>query len=140
MKNQKTYLEHANITTSRIEDSLKFFSIIFPKFYIRNEGETDNGKWCHFGNEYFYIALNQRKDRAKVSINYDKNGINHLGFVVQNLKEIGIQLKKLDYERSYPIVKHPFRRREYFYDSDGNDYELIEYFSDKNEERNDYSD
>ena len=139
MKNQKTYLEHANITTSSIEKSLEFLEIIFPDFYVRHRENDEIKEWLHFGNEYFYIALNERNDKNKIETDYDTNGIKHLGFVVENLEEKGLQLEKLGYKRSYPIVEHKYRRREYFYNHDGIDFELIEYYTNNDEERNDYS-
>lgn len=138
MVNQKTYLEHANITTSNMDKSLAFFKIVFPAFYITHQGVVEREKWVHFGNEYFYLALNEREDNSKIIVNYDTTGIKHLGFVVEDLEEKGFKLEAAGYKRSYPLVEHKFRRREYFYDHEGNDFELIEYFSDKNSERNDY--
>ena len=40
-------------------------------------------------------------------------------------------------ESTYPN-SHPHRKRVYFYDADGNDWEFVQYFSDKPSERNDY--
>jgi hypothetical protein len=34
--------------------------------------------------------------------------------------------------------RHPHRRRVYFADREGNDWEFVEYASDRPEERNDY--
>ena len=42
------------------------------------------------------------------------------------------------YEDSTVPNDHPHRRRVYFYDSEGNDWEFVEYRSDDPAERNDY--
>ena len=42
------------------------------------------------------------------------------------------------YRESTPPNSHPYRIRVYFYDSEGNDWEFVQYLSDDPEERNDY--
>ncbi len=40
-------------------------------------------------------------------------------------------------DSTYPN-EHPHRRRVYFYDTEGNDWEFVQYLSDTVAERNDY--
>ena len=42
------------------------------------------------------------------------------------------------YKESTPPNTHPHRKRVYFYDPEGNDWEFVQYFSDDPAERNDY--
>lgn len=134
------YLEHANITVQNLDNSVHFFQTAFPNWKIRGGGENTNQKWVHLGTDETYIALGERKNVQKANKDYTKAGINHLGFVVENVNEISERLLKNGYERSYPRQDQEFRIREYFFDSDGNEYEFVEYLSEKWEERNQYDD
>ena len=86
----------------------------------------------------------QKPDQAllnelKPDKNYDKIGVNHLGFVVKNVQEIANNLLKNGYKRDYPKQEEQFRIRDYFADADGNQYEFVQYLSDKPEEKNSYN-
>jgi len=132
------YLEHANISVSNLDEGVRFFQTAFPEFKVRG-GEPEGQKpWLHVGIDDTYVALNIRagKDRPAP---YSGLGINHIGFVVSDVESIATRLLKAGYTRSYPKQIHEFRIRDYFYDADGNDYEFIQYLSDRQEERNDYS-
>ena len=150
MTKQKMYLEHVNITVNNLQESIKFFQTAFPHFKIRGGG-SELREWVHLGDDETYLALNQAQHiPAKVEKNYDKAGINHIGFVVQDVEEIANNLLNNGYERDYPkeieqfrIRDYPkaieqFRIRDYFADNDGNQYEFIQYLSEKAEERNSY--
>ncbi len=138
MNTQSMYLEHANITVNDIQEAIKFFKTAFPHFKIRGGG-NDMREWVHFGNDNTYIAINQAKlSDLKADKNYDKIGINHLGFVVTNVEEVANNLISNGYKRDFPKEVEQFRIREYFADADGNQYEFIQYLSDKPEEKNSY--
>lgn len=138
MSSQKMYLEHANITVNNLQEAIKFFKTAFPHFKIRGKG-NDMRKWVHLGDDNTYLALSQAKQiPVKVEKNYDKAGVNHIGFVVQNVEEVANNLLKNGYKRDYPKAIEQFRIRDYFADADGNQYEFIQYLSDKPEERNIY--
>ena len=136
MKIQKIYLEHANITVSDLQKSIHFFQSAFPYFKIRAKG-NERREWVHLGDDYTYIAINQLKKGQNIEReNYDDLGINHIGFVVEDLDVIVDQLLKSGYQRDYPRQEEKFRTREYFADSDGNEFEFVQYLSDNIEERN----
>ncbi len=138
MRTQKIYLEHANITVNDLQETIKFFQTAFPHFKIRGGGNQLR-EWVHFGDDDTYIAINQAKQSdLKVEKNYDKIGINHLGFVVQNVEEIANNLLNSGYKRDYPKEVEQFRIRDYFADADGNQYEFVQYLSDKPQEKNSY--
>lgn len=138
MSRQKMYLEHANITVNNLQEAIKFFQTAFPHFKIRGGGNAMR-EWVHLGDDETYIALGQAKEiPAKVEKNYDKAGINHIGFVVENVEEIANNLLKNGYQRDYPKAIEQFRIRDYFADNDGNQYEFVQYLSDQPEERNSY--
>ena len=63
-----------------------------------------------------------------------------MGFVVSDVKEVGKRLREAGYESNYPFTEHQHRLRDYYLDADGNEYEFIQYLSEKPEERNSYVD
>lgn len=139
MRTQNIYLEHANITVNDLQEAIRFFQCAFPHFKIRGGG-NDMREWIHLGDNDTYIAINQAKQSdLKVDRNYDKIGINHLGFVVQNVEEIANNLLSNGYQRDFPKEVEEFRIRDYFADADGNQYEFVQYLSDKPEEKNSYN-
>jgi hypothetical protein len=70
---------------------------------------------------------------------YEKNGFNHIGFVVKDVDTLAKRLLEAGFQRDYPKEIEKFRIRDYFADSDGNQYEFVEYLSDKIEERNSFA-
>lgn len=137
MKTQKIYLEHANISVSDIHQATHFFQTAFPHFKIRGGG-SETREWIHLGDDETYIALTQT-DQGKTEKNYAKTGINHIGFVVENVDEIATRLLAEGYQRDYPKQIEKYRVRDYFADADGNEYEFVQYLSDKIEEKNSYN-
>jgi catechol 2,3-dioxygenase-like lactoylglutathione lyase family enzyme len=134
-------LEHANFNVRDIDAMIRFLQTAFPEFRIRFEGTDSNGqRWVHVGTEETYIALNpateQTEDR---STPYDDiPGVNHLGFEVEDADALRDRLKTAGYQESTPPNAHPFRKRVYFYDPDGNDWEFVQYLSDDLSQRHDY--
>ena len=143
MSENEMYLEHANITVGNIEETVEFFKTAFPEFRVRGHGEsTIDGvtrRWLHFGTDVTYIALESVTSKDEGSRRaYKDVGINHLGFVVRNVDEITANLTAAGYKQSIDVEPHPFRKRVYFYDKSGIEYEFTQYLSDKPIERNDY--
>lgn len=138
MKTQHIYLEHANITVNNLESSITFFKTAFPDFKIRGGGDSDGRKWIHLGNEITYIALNESVEQKMATKGYSSSGINHLGFVVEDVQIIAERLLAEGFKRDYPTQVENYRIREYFADNDGNEYEFVQYLSDEISERNYY--
>jgi catechol 2,3-dioxygenase-like lactoylglutathione lyase family enzyme len=139
----KLYLEHANITVSDIDGTIKFLTTAFPHFKVRGKGKSETDgiirQWLHLGTDETYVALEQVSSRDEGNRRpYKDIGINHLGFVVEDVETIVANLKKAGYRESIEVEPHPFRKRFYFYDPDNTEYEFIEYLSDDFAERNEY--
>lgn len=138
MKTQGMYLEHFNITVNDLQKAIHFFQTAFPHFKIRGGG-NDTREWVHLGDDTTYIAINQAKQGEKQALkNYDTIGVNHMGFVVEDVAEIADNLLKNGYKRDYPKQEERFRIRDYFADADGNQYEFVQYLSERSEEKNHY--
>lgn len=138
--NTTVYMEHANITVKNLEDAIDFFKTAFPTFKIRGGGSAGLRSWIHLGDDTTYLALNNEPKEDNPGKNYDKAGINHIGFVVSDVAGIAKRLLAKGYKRSFPKQVQKFRIRDYFLDADGNEYEFVEYLSENMEERNTYDD
>ena len=137
------YLEHANITVKNLDKAIQFFTTAFPDFRVRGRGESDQGaykkKWLHLGTDDAYVALEEVTLEDEGSRRpYRDRGINHVGFVVDDVDGIIERLRAAGYRDGIAVEPHPHRKRAYFHDSDGIEYEFVEYLSDKPEERNAY--
>ena len=59
--------------------------------------------------------------------------------MVDSVEQVRSRLRNGCYIESTFKNNHPFRKRLYFYDPEGRDWEFVEYLSDTLEERNDYT-
>lgn len=133
------YLEHANITVASLEKAVHFLTTAFPDFAVRGEGRSDNCHWLHLGDQTTYIALQQNHQiTATQDEQYVSNGVNHLGFVVDNLADIESKLIAAGYQKDPMSTQEQYRNRSYFYDGNNVEWEFIEYLSDQDKLRNKY--
>ena len=134
-------LEHANLNVRDVDEMTRFLSAAFPGFRVRGEGRNWSGhRWVHLGDDGTYLALNQATSEAPEPwVPYTgKPGTNHLGYEVDDVEGVRQRLLTAGYRESTVPNSHPHRRRVYFYDSEGNDWEFVQYFSPDPAERNDY--
>lgn len=133
-------LEHANMVVRDIDAAVNFLSAAFPEFRVRREGLNDGTRWMHFGTDDTYIALAEATEEpVERWVPYDgKPGINHLGFEVDDVGTLQQRLADAGFKDSTYPNNHPYRKRVYFHDDDGNDWEFVQYYSDDPKERNDY--
>ena len=139
MSNENAFLEHANMTVSDLDEAVRFITTAFPHFRVRGRGESNGRPWLHVGTDTTYVAFSESSDAPPERTPYDQLGFNHLGFVVEDTQSIFEALSAAGYREGIQAVPHPHRRRLYFYDRDGNEWEFVEYQSDVAAERNDYS-
>ena len=136
-------LEHANLCVRDVAEMTRFLCTAFPEFRVRHEGpDLFGGRWVHVGTDDTYVALvGARHEPAERWIPYaSKPGTNHLGYEVSDVEGVRKRLLEAGYEESTVPNAHPHRKRVYFHDAEGNDWEFVEYASDDPVERNDYSD
>jgi catechol 2,3-dioxygenase-like lactoylglutathione lyase family enzyme len=134
-------LEHANLCVHDIDAVVRFLKTAFPDFQIRQETtESDGSRWVHVGTNETYIALNQatpgQPPRGKPY--KGRPGLNHLAFEVDDVEALRARLQAAGYHDSTLPNAHPHRKRVYFYDPEGNDWEFVQYLSDDPAKRNDY--
>ncbi len=137
----KIRLEHANLAVADVEETIRFLRTAFPDFEIRREGKTLQGlRWVHVGTDETYIAVNETsQEPTEAWVPYGgKPGLNHLGYEVDDAEGVRARLAAAGYRDSTVPNRHPHRKRVYFYDAEGNDWEFVEYLSDDPRERHDY--
>jgi catechol 2,3-dioxygenase-like lactoylglutathione lyase family enzyme len=136
-----TRLEHANLCVRDIDAMLRFLRTAFPDFHIRaDHTDADGSRWVHFGNDQTYVALSEAWATGERPFDPYSGlpGVNHLGFEVNDASALRYRLLGEGYEESTVPNHHPHRRRVYFLDPEGNDWEFVEYLSANPAERNDY--
>lgn len=133
-------IEHANIIVRDIDATARFLQTAFPTFEVRREGSSGNNRWMHIGTQDTYIALNQASaEPAENWVPYNgRPGVNHLGYEIDDADALRERLLAAGYKDSTVPNNHPYRKRVYFYDPDGNDWEFVQYLSDDPAKRNDY--
>ncbi len=134
-----TRLEHLNITVPDIDAAIAFLTIVAPDFKIRRDVKPQSShRWAHVGNEQYYLAL-QEPHLDSLSPNnpqetYKNFGVNHIALVVENIGSIEVNLVKEGYRRGILAPEETYRKRVYFFDTAGFEWELTEYLSDKPDE------
>ena len=133
-------LEHANLIVREFDGMVQFLSTAFPTFYVRRKGLNNGRRWMHIGTDDTYIALTEASDDAAEQwVPYSgKPGVNHLGYEIDDVEALRKRLAAAGFRDSTYPNNHPHRKRVYFYDADGNDWEFVQYLSDDPTERNDY--
>lgn len=118
--------EHINLSCKDIDTTKQFYQTLFPDWYVRVEGVTDEGRWMHFGDRQFYLALNDDPQGKRVHIPYESIGINHVGFVIKDGEAMKKQLEAEGVEY-YTYTSPETKHRIYVNDPDGNEIEFVEY-------------
>ncbi|MFH7027483.1 MAG: VOC family protein [Heteroscytonema crispum UTEX LB 1556] len=121
-----TRFEHINLSCKNIDATKKFYQTLFPDWYVRADGVFNGRRWMHFGNNQFYLALNDESDLERVHTAYENIGVNHVGFVIKDGEDMKKLLEKEGIEY-YTMTAPETKDRIYVNDPDGNEIELVEY-------------
>lgn len=141
-----TYLEHANLTVPDIDQAIAFLCTIEPLFYVRRDAlerlaDGQTRRWVHVGNERVYIALQQAEPGSQPQMprrSYENYGVNHLAWVVNDFEAVLARLEQQGYRRGLLVPPEAYRKRAYYYDTAGFEWEIVQYLSEKDELRNAY--
>ncbi len=121
------YLEHANVTVKDLDQSIDFYSRLLD-FEVRWRGNTSGGhRAAHVGSDRFYLALFEASQAGEVDHDYEAPGLNHVGFVVDDLDDKRARLADLGFETHLEGDYEPGRRL-YFFDPSGLKVELVEFW------------
>jgi catechol 2,3-dioxygenase-like lactoylglutathione lyase family enzyme len=135
-------LEHANLVVRDIDAAVRFLQTALPGFALRFDGHNERGqRWVHLGTPSCYIALSSATVQPlQPWVPYaGRPGVNHLAFEVDDVQALRARMLAAGYADTTVPNAHPARRRVYFSDADGNDWEFVEYLSDDPATRNDYT-
>ena len=136
----QAYVEHANITVINIDDAVQFIQTAIPEFKVRHRGETQY-RWCHIGTDNSYIALQEMVAREQTDrAPYLDVGINHIGLVVDDVDQVKQRLLSDGYQQNDIGEENPYRKRVYFYDRSGVEWEFIQYLTQDATKKNSYED
>lgn len=131
-------LEHANISVANTEATVAFLSAVFPHWKVRAHGEYQgqDRSWLHFGSDSCYIALEQNHTQGD-AVSESSQPISHIGLVVEDLDAVSERVANVaGVKKGDPGEVTPYRRRNYWFDGSGLEWELIEYTTDDFSKRN----
>lgn len=118
--------EHVNLSVQNLVASQQFYQTLFPDWYVRAEGTNQDDRWMHFGNDQFYLALNDAPGSTRTHHPYESIGINHIGFVIEDAEKMR-SLLEANHIEYYTYDSPETKARLYVNDPDGNEIELVEY-------------
>lgn len=120
------FLEHVNMSVADLDHTIAFYRQLLG-LAVRWRGKTPSGlEAAHIGDERSYLALFQIGEKQRKEADYDELGLNHFGFVVDDLDEAKRRLTALNVEPTMEADYEPGRRL-YFLDPNGVEVELVEY-------------
>ena len=122
------FLEHINLTVSDLQRSIDLYCDLLG-LHVRWQGTTNNGNpAAHVGDDRCYLALFQSSPElaAPPKVDYNAVGLNHFGFVVDDLDAVRARLTKHGLSPHQEADYEPGRRL-YFFDPDGIEVELVQY-------------
>jgi catechol 2,3-dioxygenase-like lactoylglutathione lyase family enzyme len=131
-------LEHANLSVYDVDEAVRFLRTAFPEFKVRRDTtDSDGSRWVHVGTDETYIALNQAKGQRGAA---SKGApLNHLAYEVDDVDSMRARLRAAGYKENTLVPNsHPYRKRLYFYDPEGNEWEFVQYWSGDPAKRHDY--
>lgn len=129
MKPSAIYLEHVNVTVKDLDQSIDFYRSLLD-FDVRWRGTVSSGSpAAHVGSDGFYLAMFEATGDGEVNRDYASPGLNHIGFVVNDLDDKRRRLTGLGIETHLEGDYDPGRRL-YFFDPSGLEVELVEYSGD----------
>lgn len=119
-------LEHVNLTVADLDRSIAFYSDLLD-LHVRWKGPIDQGRLgAHVGDDRCYLALFQATEAGEVDHDYLRPGVNHFGFVVDDLAAARERLAQLG-ARVHLEAGYEPGTRIYFLDPDGYEVELVQY-------------
>lgn len=135
-------IEHANLTVPDIDAAIAFLKTVEPGFEVMHDSGSASGyRWVHVGTREGYFALEEPHEPVAApgqARRYSDYGINHIGFVVEDVDAVAGRLLQAGYTEGYRAERHPARIRRYFEDKAGFEWELVQYLTEDPAARFDY--
>ncbi|HEX9682748.1 MAG TPA: VOC family protein [Acidimicrobiales bacterium] len=119
-------LEHINLTVTNVERSAAFYCDLLD-LHVRWKGTDNEGNPAiHVGTDSQYLALFTATAPGHVHGDYTHRGINHFGWVVDDLDAARQRVAELGATIHFAPEYQPGRRL-YLRDPDGHEIEVVEY-------------
>jgi glyoxylase I family protein len=123
------FLEHVNLTVRDLDRSVDYYCKLFG-FEVRWQGQAigEQGpvRAAHVGDPRCYLALFEAEQPERVAMDYGHAGLNHFGFVVDDLPAARERAVALGSQPHFEPEYHPGRRF-YVFDPDGVEVEVVQY-------------
>ena len=132
-----SYMEHANISVTDLDATLAFIHTAMPDFRVRHDSGPGPDRWVHVGTDQTYLCINQMEN-PRPPVNGQGAGVNHIGFAVDDVDSLHKRMTAAGYREGFVPQPHPHRKRVYFLDPDGMEYEFVQYYSADPAEKNAY--
>jgi len=120
-------------------EAIKFIQIVAPDFKVRKDVKLPTSyRWVHIGNDECYFALQEAhlgSEPENLQKTYKNYGVNHIAIVVDDLLKVESDLVRYGYKRSIETPIEKYRKRLYFFDNFGFEWELVEYNSQDPDEK-----
>ena len=127
------YLEHVNMTVRDLQESVDFYCRLLGGA-VSWKGTAQNMKGtvpaAHVKLDRGYISMFEREEGERAPYDYGPPGLNHIGFVVDDLAETRTRLAELDVEIAKEADYEPGIRL-YVFDPNGIEVELVGYEDDR---------
>ena len=126
------YLEHVNMTVRDLEESIAFYCELLDGT-VSWRGTALNMQQtvpaAHVRLERGYISMFEREVGDRAPYDYGPPGLNHIGFVVEDLPTMRARLAQLGVEIEKEAEYEPGMRL-YCFDPNGIELELVAYARD----------
>lgn len=122
------FLEHVNLTVRDLEHSIAYYrELLGLSLRWRGTATSDEGvvRAAHVGDERCYLALFEAGRPGAVSPDYARPGLNHFGFVVEDLAAARARAVALGSVPHFEPDYEPGPRL-YVFDPDGIEVELVQ--------------
>ncbi len=136
------HLEHLNLVVKDMQETLKFYQVVFPHWKIRGGGKSEwyghPRNWLHFGDDYNYLSLNDSGTGENRILKEYQVGLAHFAFVTNDIKGLMKRLKAIGVKPTVDYDSDENRGSVYFVDPNGYEIEFVQYYTDEPSNRNIY--
>jgi len=110
-------IDHANMNVKNLDESVEFYSTLFG-FEMKKDQPEQNS--MIIGNQSIKLCLFEQPELVYTQ------GINHIGFNIENFVEIVEKCKEMKIKMPYGVVEWESSRSVYVVDPNGYELELSE--------------